>query len=389
MHAVAFVCDDAGGAVQYAIVQVLKGAGTGNPEPPTLLAEGITNQDGYVLFNFMPNDTEVDVFINCAGYKNYHQTLTLGHENINYSVTLTPSFKKPSRERIINVRANLCNLYDAGHNPIFEPMINWLVLNDKNKALDWVGRAKEAKSTHYNLALSCNYRNNPVPGTDFQHDLGTFSYIIDFIKSQGLVPIVKLGFDGQGFDPNGLTYGWQYGMANIERIANGLSKHIDSVLWSTGFDGCFPDWSPQQTIDMLRKMRAVLGEKACIDTEFAGPPGSWGYIHFGNAGADWSSDKLGILDHFSLEAESFPTQVDSDGSQQIATRLLGPNCLIGPQTPYYLAGLDKYIAIDVYETVATWFYNGGVATSQDAIDAADGMQKYGFKVFGNGIPTNF
>lgn len=383
MHAIAFICTASGGPVQWAIVQVLKANPTG---APTLLGEGITNQDGYVLFNFMPNDTVVDVFITAAGYRNYYQSITLGHGNLNYSISLTQSFNKPSRERIINVKANLCNLYDADNNPIFEPMINWLILIKESKALDWVNRAKAAGSTHYNLAIACNYKNNPVPGMDFTNDLGTFSNIIDWIKTRGLIPIVKLAFDGQGFDPNGLTYGWQWGMDNLGRIADGLSKHVDSVLWSTGFDGCFPDWSPQQTIDMLRKMRTVFGSEACLDTEFGGPPGGWGYIHMGNGPADWSLDKLGILDHFSLEAKQFPIDL-GEGAQQVATRLLGPNCLIGPQTPYYLAGIDKYIAIDVYETVATWFYNGAIATPEDAVNAATGMAKYGFKVFGNGIPS--
>lgn len=382
MHAIAFICASSGGPVQWAIVQVLKHVEGGAPE---LLAEGITNDDGYVLFNFVPNDVPIDVFITASGYRNYHQQLTLGHDNLNYSITLTPSFSKPSRDRIINVKANLCNLYDAGGNPIFEPMINWLILNDQNKARDWTGRAKSAGSTHYNLALACNYRNNPVPGMDFTQDLGTFSNIIDWVKAQGLIPIIKLAFDGQRFDPNGLTYGWEWGMRNVDRIANGLHKHNDSVLWSTGFDGCFPDWNPDQTTQMLRKMRSAFGSTAQLDTEFAGPAGGWGYIHMGKGPADWAPDVLGILDHFSLEAEQFPINL-GEGAQEVATRLLGPNCLKGPQTPYYLAGTDKYIAIDVYETVATWFYNGAIATPQDAIDAARGMAEYGFTVFGNGVP---
>jgi hypothetical protein len=383
MHAIAFICRSTGGPIPGAIVQVLH---LTNASGAAIVAQGLTNQDGYVLFNFVPNNTDVEVYIMAPGYNNYFTHIPLGDQNKNYNINLTPSFNKPSRERIINVKANLCNLYDAYDHPIFEPMINWLVLNDQIAADDWLTRAIAAKSTHYNLAISCNYRNNPVPGMDLTQDLGTFSVIIDYIKSKGLIPIVKLAFDGQGFDPNGLTYGWQWGMDNIERIANGLSKHINSVLWSTGFDGCFPDWTPGQTIAMLRKMRAVLGNSAQIDTEFAGPASmSWGYIHMGNGAADWAPDKLGILDHFSLEAQQFPIDV-TVGAQEIATRLLGPNCLIGPQTPYYLANVDKHIAIDVYETVATWFYNGAVASPQDAINAAQGMAKFGFKVFGNGIP---
>lgn len=385
MHAIAFICSASGGPIPNALVQVLETFIAGAPK---LLAIGLTNKDGYVLFDYVPNNTSVVVFITCPGYVNFTEDLTLGESNINYSVTLTPiSFKKPSRDRIITVKANLCNLYDANDNPIFEPMINWLILNNQNKALDWISRAKAAGSTHYNIAISCNYRNNPVPGMDFTQDLNTFSSIIDWIKSKNLIPIVKLAFDGQGFDPIGLTYGWQWGINNIERIANGLSKHIDSVLWSTGFDGCFPNWSPQQTIDMLRKMRIVLGPNAQIDTEFSGPAsGTWGYIHLGNGASDWVSDKLGILDHFSLEAQRFPIDV-TVGLQQIATRLLGPNCLIGPQEPYYLVSLNKTVAIDIYETVATWFYNGAIATPQDAINAATSASKYGFKAFGNGVPS--
>jgi hypothetical protein len=383
MHAIAFICKSPGGPVPNAIVQVLHSTTTG----VTVIAQGITNHDGYVLFNFVPNNTSVDVFVICAGFVNYFTVIALGDQNQNYNINLTPSFNKPSRDRIINVKANLCNLYDAYDHPIFEPMINWLILNDTILADDWLNRAIAAKSTHYNLAISCNYRNNPVPGLDLTHDLGAFSSVIDYVKSKGLIPIVKLAFDGQDFDPAGLTYGWNWGMNNVERIANGLSKHINSVLWSTGFDGCFPNWSRDQTIQMLRKMRAVFGQNAQLDTEFAGPPsGSWGYIHMGNGAADWANDTLGILDHFSLEAQRFPIDVTA-GLQEVATRLLGPNCLIGPKTPYYLAGLNKYIAIDVYETVATWFYNGAVASPQDAINAATAASAYGFKAFGNGVPN--
>src|SRR5580765_7248122 len=268
MHAIAFICKSSGGPIPGAIVQVLH---LTNASGANIVAQGVTNGDGYVLFNFVPNNTDVEVYIVAPGFANYFQRFALGDQNINYNIILTPSFNKPSRDRIINVKANLCNLYDAYDNPIFEPMINWLVLNDRNHADDWITRALQAKSTHYNVAIACNYRNNPIPGMDLTQDLGTFSIIIDYIKSKGLIPIVKLAFDGQGFDHNGLTYGWQWGMDNIERIANGLSKHISSVLWSTGFDGCFPDWTPGQTIAMLRKMRAVLGASAQIDTEFAGP----------------------------------------------------------------------------------------------------------------------
>jgi hypothetical protein len=380
MHAIAFICTSAAGPAQGVIVQI-------SDKDGHVIVTGITNADGYVLFNFIPINVPIDVYFWGPGYKNHHVYIVLGDTNQNYPITLEPSFSKPSRERIINVKANLCNLYDAGGNPIFEPMISWLIMNDKAKADDWIAMAIGAGSTHYNLAIACNYRNNPVPGTDFTQDLSSFATIINYIRSKNLIPIVKLAFDGQRFDPVGLTYGWQWGMDNIERIANQLSSFNELILWSTGFDGCFPDWTPDQTTNMLRKMRSALGNKACIDTEFAGPASeTWGYTHMGNGAGDWTPDKLGILDHFSLEAQQFPIDV-TVGLRQIGTRLLGPKAINCPPGPYYLAGLDKEIAIDVYETVATWFYNGGVATSQDAINAANAAKGLGFSVFGNGVPT--
>lgn len=378
MHAVAVICKDpSGNPIPGMIVQLVF-------NDKNILAQGMTNQDGYVLFNFVPINIQVVIFAWGAGYNNLAYPVKLGDQNQNIDVTMTPSFNKPSRDRIINVKANLCNLHDADGIPIFEPMINSLILDNPIKAQDWVNKAKQAGSTHYNMVLTGRYPGYPVEGTDFTNDFGKMSFCLDWIRSKSLIPILKLGFDGQKFSDDGWTYGWKWGIDNIKRIASGLSKYNELILWSTGFDGCFPDWTPDQTIDMLRKMRSELGNKACIDTEFAGP-GTWGYIHLGNGEPDWRSDKLGILDHFSLEAESFPPDT-GDPLQQIATRLLGPNCLIGPQTPYYLADLDKTIAIDVYETVAYWFVHGQ-ASSQDAIDVANKCSKYGFKCFGNGVPS--
>ena len=380
MHAIAFICTCQGKPAVGVFVQVVENGQVNQ----TLLASGQTNQDGYVLFNHVPNSVNVSVFVWGAGYKNFSFDMQLGDTNKNYQVPLEPSFSKPSRDRIINVKANLCNIYDAFGLPIFDAFIGSLIVNDPARAEDWFIKLREAGSTHINTCLSGNYPPYAIPGLDSMNNLSQYDYILRTIRQHGFIPIVKLAFDGHVYDPYGWTYGWQYGMDNIERIATGLSDYVDSVLWSTGFDGCFPDWTPDQTVDMLRKMRAVLGEKACIDTEFAGP-GTWGYIHMGNGAADWTKDKLGILDHFSLEAETFPPDT-GEGLQEIATRLLGPNCLIGPQTPYYLAGLDKYIAINVYETWAYKFIRKQ-STPAQAVETANQAARYGFHVFGNGLPS--
>ncbi len=378
---------------------------SGQPLPnveATLIINGIpdvlvlTNQDGYSLSKYSYSAITGYIKVVANNYRSYLQLIELDNNNQEIHVggpnnggntIYLPnlSFNKPSRDRIINVKANLCNVNDAQGIPIFEPFIDYLIVNDRPRAEDWITRLKQAGGTHINLAITGDYNENlgwapryPIPGMDWTNHLSDFSYILDFVLSHNLIPILKLGFDGQGYDSIGWTYGWQWGMDNIERIANTLSSYNESLLWSTGFDGCFPDWTPQQTIAMLRKMRAVLGNNAQIDTEFAGA-----YCHMGNGAADWHNNQLDILDHFSLELQY--TGPNEKQIQEIATRMLGPGCLVGPQTPYYLEGIDKKIAIDFYEQLAYLFIHRN-ANLVDVRAYSNLGFKYGFTVFGNGLP---
>lgn len=344
----------------------------------------------------VPFDT--DILIDCPGFAPYSyfaatgKAFQFGPETINLEVSLTTSFKKPSRDQIVNVKANLCNLRDADDIPIFDIFIATLIRNgDYQKANDWIARLKAA-GTHINLAISYNYaeplgwiNQYPISGYDFTNDIFSFSMVLDYVIQRGLIPIVKLATDGLVYDPVGWTYGWQWGIDNLPFILPKLGKYWEYCLWSTGFDGCFPTWSPDQLLQMIRLMRAILGESNCIDTEFSGPAGeTWCYTHLGNGAADWTKDKLGILDHFSLEALTCPVDT-GEGLNQVATRLLGPKCLIGPTSPYYLIMLDKYIGIDFYETNAYTSIRKQ-STPQQAINLAAQGKGYGFSVFGNGVP---
>ncbi len=304
---------------------------------------------------------------------------------------------KPTRDQIINVQGNFCNLFDSDGIPIFDIFIDELILNDQAKAIDWTNILKAANTTHVNLRLSGDYDENlgwisryPIPGHDWTDNLSGFSQIIDWVQARGFIPIIKLALDGQsptggGYVNSGLTYGWEWGMNNMQRILSQLTKYTDSVLWSTGFDGCFPDWSRNQTIIMLQLLRDLLGPNACIDTEFSGP-GTVGYSHMGNGPGDWMPDELGILDNFSIEVMTYPP--DSVGVQQTASRLLGPAARnIDPPNvgPYYLARLSKKINICLYESIAFQAIRK-LVTSENAREAARACANYGFSSFGNGLP---
>lgn len=356
------------------------------------------NPDGYYLFNssFEAGSTFVRVIANGMKPALYPITLDGNNQEIHFGVDGGPdntihlpglSFEKPSRDRIINVKANFCNLYDAQGLPIFEDFIDTLIVEDEARAEDWITRLRAAGSTHITVTLSGDYPEAlgwidryPIIGKDWTRDLTGFAQCLDWIISRGFIPIVKLATDGLAYDNAGLTYGWKWGMDKLPNILNDLSRFWDSCLWSTGFDGCFPTWSSKQTIQMLRMLKSVMGDKGNIDTEFAGP-GSISYCHMGRGAEDWADDQLGLLDCFSLELEVFPAQ--AEGISQTATRLLGPNAKNCPTTPYYLANTTKKINICFFETVAYWFIHK--VTNDYKTDANLG-KFYGFTSFGNGLP---
>lgn len=341
-----------------------------------------------------------DIMVFAPGYAPYSYFAVTGNllefqnETLDITVTLTPSFKKPSRSQIINVKANLCNLRDSDDIPIFDIFIASLI-RDGNyaKANEWINILK-ANGTHINIAISGDYdeylgwaTRYPISGFDFTNDIPAFSSILDYVIQRGLIPIIKLATDGLQYDPAGKTYGWQWGMDNLPIILPKLDKYIPLGMFSTGFDGCFPTWSPEQTIQMLRMLRNVLGPTACIDTEFSGPASeSMCYIHLGQGAANWVPDQLGILDNFSLEVLSYPP---SDGGiAQTATRLLGPRALNCPQTPWYLEQMSAIKDINMC------FYENGayqairkIITPAQSNSLQDSAKYYGYKSFGNGQPA--
>jgi len=292
----------------------------------------------------------------------------------------------PSRDQIINVNGSFCNLYDSDGIPIFDAFIDYLILNNPTKALDWVTKLKNNNATHINLDISGDYNENlgwapryPIPGSDWTQKLDEFSTILNYVIKAGFVPIVHLAADGQEYDSNGMTYGWDWGMQNIPKIINALSSFVPYCLWTPSWDGGFPNWTKDQTVQMLKLMRSVLGANACIAAEFAGP-GTIGYCHMGNGSADWNNNQLDILDAFFVELLSYPA--DPVGVSQVATRLLGSlseNC---PHTPYYLNG-QKSVGIIFFETVAYQFIRKQL-NEDDVRNTNLVGSNYGFRLFGNG-----
>lgn len=356
----------------------------------------LTNSDGYgnIPISLPPGDYYFKVL--ATGFKNYLQRVTLDSDNQEIHVNApggppntihlpSLSFNKPSRDRIINVMANLCNINDATNLPIFEPFINQLILTDVNRANDWISRLKDAGSTHITTDITGDYdeylpwlgNRYPIPGGDYTRDIDSFKRILDYLIGADLIPIIKSGADGQGYDPIGMTYGWQWGINNLPFIYAQLKDYHDQCLWSTSYDGGFADWSPDQLLQFLKMMRGALGVDNCIDTEFSGP-GTISYIHLGNGAADWTPDKLGDLDTFSLELQVYPE--DEEGLQQVYERLLNVNSSV-----YYRHAVQKTQCISMYETTAYWSIRKYVSPQQN-IEQANRIKALGYTSFGNGVP---
>jgi hypothetical protein len=360
----------------------------------------LTNGDGYALapFNTGVEDTYIKVTAN--GFKCYLQRVILADHNQDIviggvagpgNIQLPPlSFNKPSRDRILNVKANLCNVMDATGLPIFEPMLSTLFYEDMNRANDWVVRLKDAGSTHITIEITGDYdeylpwlgNRYPIVGMDFTNDIDSFRKFLDWIIGTDLIPIVKSGCDGQGYSPGGKTYGWQWGMDNLPTILHQLSDYHTNCLWSTGYDGCFPDWNPDQLLQFIKMMRDILGSQSCIDTEFGSGPGeSISYCHMGNGSADWVDNKLGDLDSFSLELQTF-AQSDEEIKGQIEG-MTEVFVRIGPNGSYLHN--DK-TQVQMYESLAYWEIRK-YADFNEAVNVANRAYDVGYRTFGNGLPN--
>lgn len=378
----------------------------------TILDPNMEPLSGVALNATSPTNGPWNGITNCAGQ--FIPNLAAGHYDIRLS---KPGFKEitwptdladcgkisqameydnitPSRDKIINVQGNFLNLFDSGDIPIWDIYLATLFVQGNPKYNEWLNILRANNTTHINLAISYNYQEQlgwtnryPFDGMDFTRDYDPFRAVVNDIQSKGFIPIIKLAMDGQDFDPVGWTYGWNWAMREMDTLAKELAAFNESALFSTGFDGCFPNWSPAQTKMLLQKMRAEFGDKACIDTEFSGP-GTTGYIHMGNGAGDWVPDSLGILDSFSAMSMVIPP--DSIGIQQIASRLLGPNSKnIDPSNagPWYLQQMNaiKKINCGMYETCAFDIIRKK-ANSVQAKQIAQTCNNYGFQSFCNGQP---
>ena len=306
---------------------------------------------------------------------------------------------KPTRDQIINVQSNFCNLRDSDDIPIFTPFITSLLVNNQqSKADDWIARLKNAGSTHIDIGLTAQYNEDlgwntgvpgniyPIPSINLIDNLPLMIDIINEVIDFGMIPHLHLSWDDNGYD---------WGVANIPRILTALSDFTNEILWNPGWDGCFPSWSPSQIINAINIMRSVLGPSAQLATEFAGPEGSnLPYIDLGHGEADYNGP-LQELDCLLLEygTNQFYNEC---GMQQQMTRLFNVANYPKPLIPgcdahslvYYLSAPRPRGRMNI--CAFEWVWGGAynqirkINVPNDAKTIASMFKGYGFSSFGNG-----
>jgi hypothetical protein len=320
----------------------------------------------------------------------------------------------PARASVIDVHADFANLRDRKDRPMFTPFI-FSLMDDCDggdadacaDVEDWIGRLKAEGDTHIAVSLSGDYGENlgwapryPIHGLDLTKRVPTLKGFLQRLIRRGFIPILFLGCDGHASDPGGGyndPVGWSYGLpwceANLPSIIGALrGGGLDLapyLLWIGGWDGCFPDWSPDQTNQFHTFLRSVVGNDGNIATEFGN-----GYIHMGGGGGDWYQPGLDEVDVFFIE---FATDILDPsvqcGVQQVAARMLGPNKTFTPDPSCDSANPPWYLppprAPRGPLSVVAWEYAAYRATRKET-DPANARQQgaylysLGFRQLGNG-----
>lgn len=260
------------------------------------------------------------------------------------------SGRKPrTRDEVCNVKMQFqglsVTLPGYGTIPWFGGFINSLTSAQR----DYCRSVELATGTHCLRQLSYGYSEPdytyPIPPGDFTQDLSTFKARLDEDLDAGLIPIVELSGDGQGYDPNGGTYGFPWLTANLERILDGLGDTATDCLFFHCWESVnYGGWLPDNLFDMTllhRQLRPT--HHLAWHFSYAWPgDGSGGTL--GPVG-EWQSPAGLAMDVFLMEGDApfiteagVPIPGDAlNGWQQRASRILGPkanHAMIDPKNDY-------------------------------------------------------
>lgn len=243
---------------------------------------------------------------------------------------------KPTRDQLCAVKVSFQGLIveteEFGLLPWFEPFLCSLNAADRQAVY---AAKRAAGDTHCFLSLSYAYQEsgqpyNDIPGRDFTQDVATWCAYIREAVQNGFLVVASLAADGQVYQPEGQTYGWQWGMDNMTRVLAVMEDQgvLDYCAIMGGYELLGPggNWDDWQLNDFYVKLRGLVGDSGVLAMELGSgyskwlsgtpePPGQ----------ASWDSAGGQAIDIFLQEQPQPINEGDHwDGCQQMASSTLGP-----------------------------------------------------------------
>lgn len=288
---------------------------------------------------------------------------------------------KPTRDQLGKVQVTFQGgsvvTQEFGTLPRFEPFV--ASLNASDRASWWAAKRADG-DTHAFLSVSYRYAEPgqayaDIPGRDFTNDLPAFVALVQEAIDNGFYVVPSFSADGQDFNPDGWTYGWQWGMDNMARITAALEPVKDFCAPMGGYELLGPggNWTSDQLEAFYLQLRSLwpegvlvleLGSGYCKWRE--GPNGETGWLTPGGQAID-------------VFLQEFPQPIDEgdhwDGCQQVAARTLGPakrNIAPPNDGPWYLeAGTPRGpVLVSAFEYALYWTVRGQLTHAQIALQRA-------------------
>lgn len=335
------------------------------------------------------------------------------------SVATSPYSPVPTPAELCAVQCNFLNVRDSQDRIIFSSSLPAL---DEASQRDWIAREQAAGGTHYVVSVETGYPGYWVPIVNYWSASRMAEWIaaVDRILASGLHPVIFLHNGGPRPQES-------YFRGLCRWIRQSASHLIERALWVPAWEPVRNgDWTPNELNRMVQIMRDELGPTAIFG--FHGTPGThtFGAGHGTDPTDPWNgmSEPDEWRAHAGLQFDvllfqTMPARDEPrdewgqplwwDRALDVAERFLAPGTPMpgavgvkmrdrqgnettrdgyagGPKSAVWFGSKRAAPALVAFEYVAPLVMHDDAPPSL-ARAVADTLLSFGYKCFGNGLPT--